>query len=87
MTLPMTPNGIFTVGFEKHEIEAIQKKAKSFLLAGKVMMSYSDGGSSASKQFSMPVNEVLMECAFALKKLSGKQKRILYTDYRAFRYT
>jgi len=83
----MTPNGIFTVGFEKHEIEAIQKKAKSFMMQGKVMMSYSDGGSSANKQFTMPVNEVLLECAYALKKLAGKQKRILYTDYRASRYT
>ena len=82
----MTPNGIFTVGFEKDEILKIQKRAKQFMMQGKVMMSYSDGGSSASKQFTMPVNEVLLECAYALKKLSGPQKRILYTDYRNARY-
>ena len=61
--------GLFTVGFTVAEILQIQSKAKQMLLDGKTLMSWSESGSSASKQFPMTVRETLEECAFALRKL------------------
>jgi hypothetical protein len=61
--------GLFTVGFSVSEILEIQSRAKGLLLEGKTLMSWSDSGSSVSKQFPMTVKETLEECAFALQKL------------------
>jgi hypothetical protein len=61
--------GLFTVGFTVSEILEIQSRAKSLLLEGKTLMSWSDSGSSVSKQFPMTVKETLEECMFALQKL------------------
>jgi hypothetical protein len=61
--------GLFTVGFTVSEILEIQNRAKGLLLEGKTLMSWSDSGSSVSKQFPMTVKETLEECAFALQKL------------------
>jgi hypothetical protein len=62
--------GLFTVGFTVAEILQIQTKAKQMLLEGKTLMTWSDSGSSAGKQFAMPVKETLEECAFALRKMA-----------------
>jgi hypothetical protein len=61
--------GLFTIGFTVAEILQIQTKAKQMLLEGKTLMTWSESGSSAGKQFAMPVKETLEECAFALRKL------------------
>lgn len=61
--------GLFTVGFSVSEVLQIQSRAKALLLEGKTLMSWSDSGSSVSKQFPMTVKETLEECAFALQKL------------------
>ena len=61
--------GIFTTGFTIEEVQAIQSRAKALLLEGKTIMSWADNGTSTSKQFVMPVKEVLAECAYALRKL------------------
>ena len=61
--------GLFMVGFTVPEIKVIQKKAKTALMEGKTVMSWSDGGTSVSKQFIMPVSEILEECAYALRRL------------------
>lgn len=83
------PKGLFVTGFSEQEVLDIQKEAKKHLKQMKVMMSYGDGGSSSSKQFVMPVQEILEECAYALRKLNpsvyGAKKRIAYTDYRGFK--
>ena len=66
----MAVKGLFLRGFTLDEIKSIQSKAKAFLLEGKTIMSWSDGGgTSVSKQFAMPVAEVLAECSYALRKL------------------
>lgn len=61
--------GLFITGFTVEEVLAIQARAKALLLEGKTIMSWSDNGTSTSKQFVMPVKEVLAECAYALRKL------------------
>lgn len=61
--------GLFIVGFTVAEVVLIQSKAKEMLMEGKTLMSWADGGSNATRQFAMPVKEVLEECAFALRTL------------------
>jgi hypothetical protein len=61
--------GLFVVGFTVAEVVLIQSKAKEMLMEGKTLMSWADGGSNATRQFAMPVKEVLEECAFALRAL------------------
>ena len=66
----MAVKGLFLRGFTLDEIKSIQSKAKAFLLEGKTIMSWSDGGgTSVSKQFTMPITDLLEECAYALAKL------------------
>ena len=66
----MAAKGLFIYGFSQEDILQIQSKAKSLLLEGKTLMSWSDGGgTSVSKQFAMPISEVLEECQYALAKL------------------
>jgi hypothetical protein len=61
--------GLFITGFTISEVLAIQQRAKEFLIEGKTLMNWTDSGSSASKQFTMPVDQVLEECAHALRVL------------------
>lgn len=66
----MAAKGLFLRGFTLDEIKNIQSKAKAFLMEGKTIMSWNDGGgTSVSKQFAMPVTDLLEECAYALAKL------------------
>lgn len=58
--------GLFVIGFTAAEVLQIQAKAKELLLEGKTLMSWGESGSTASKQFAMPIREVLEECAHAL---------------------
>jgi hypothetical protein len=72
--------GLFTVGFTVAEVLRIQAKAKDMLLEGKTLMSWSDSGSNASKQFPMTVEKTLEECSHALRVLDpatyGRRRRI-----------
>ncbi len=61
--------GLFVTGFTLAEVLAVQARAKELLLEGKTLMNWSDSGTSAGKQFTMPVDEVLAECAHALRVL------------------
>jgi len=61
--------GLFITGFTVSEVLAIQSRAKEFLLEGKTLMTWNETGSSASKQFTMPIDQVLEECAHALSVL------------------
>jgi hypothetical protein len=61
--------GLFITGFTISEVLAIQQRAKEFLLEGKTLMTWNEAGSSASKQFTMPVDEILEECGHALRVL------------------
>ena len=61
--------GLFITGFTVSEVLAIQRRAKELLLEGKTIMNWNDAETSVSKQFAMPVAEVLDECAHALRLL------------------
>jgi hypothetical protein len=80
--------GLFVVGFTIAEIVLIQSKAKEMLMEGKTLMSWADGGSNATRQFAMPVKEVLEECAFALRTLDpetyGARRRTAQSGVSAF---
>jgi hypothetical protein len=76
----MAANGIF-VGLPRATVEAIRDKAVALILEGKAIMSYGDGSTSASKQFSMPPTQMLQEANYALLRLDGGRTRGLYTNY------
>ena len=61
--------GLFITGFTVSEVLAIQARAKEFLLEGKTIMNWNDADTSVAKQFTMPVDQVLEECAHALRIL------------------
>ena len=61
--------GLFITGFTVAEVLTIQQRAKSLLMEGKTIMNWNDAETSVSKQFTMPVDQVLEECAYALKVL------------------
>ena len=61
--------GLFITGFTVAEVLAIQQKAKSLLMEGKTIMNWNDAETSVSKQFTMPVDQVLEECGYALRVL------------------
>lgn len=54
--------------FSTVEIVAILAKAKAMVTEGKTLMAYGIGGRNATKQFTLPIDQVLRECRFALKK-------------------
>ena len=63
------PRGLFITGFTVAEVLAIQRRAKEFLLEGKTILNWNDADTSVSKQFTLPVDQVLEECAHALRVL------------------
>ena len=77
-------SGIF-IGLTECELLDIKAKALSMITEGKTLMSYSDSGSSASKQFAMPPKEMLSEAMFALSRLDasyGRRTTIISTDWQ-----
>jgi hypothetical protein len=61
--------GLFITGFTVAEVLTIQQRAKSLLMEGKTIMNWNDAETSVSKQFTMPVDQVLEECGYALRVL------------------
>jgi hypothetical protein len=78
-------SGLF-IGLTECELLDIKAKAVSMITEGKTLMSYSDSGSSASKQFAMPPKEMLSEAMFALSRLDpstyGARRTIISTDWQ-----
>ena len=72
--------GLFITGFTVSEVLAIQRRAKEFLLEGKTIMNWNDADTSVAKQFTMPVDQVLEECAHSLRILDpvtyGKHRTV-----------
>jgi hypothetical protein len=77
-------SGIF-IGLTEDELLAIKAKAVTLITEGKTLMSYSDSGSSATKQFSMSPKEMLSEAMFALSALDpltyGYRRSIVSTNW------
>jgi hypothetical protein len=66
--MAVNPTGCFLV-LPQPTIEAIRDQAAAMILEGKTMMSYTDSGTSVSKQFPMDPQRVLVECRYALQIL------------------
>ena len=49
--------GLF-IGLSEDELLAIKTKAVEMIMQGKVLMSYADSSSSATKQFALPPKEL-----------------------------
>ena len=60
--------GIFT-GLSVDVVEQIKQAAVKQLIEGKTIMQYSDSGVSVSKQWPIAVDQVLLECNYALRVL------------------
>ena len=78
-------SGIF-IGLTECELLDIKAKALAMITEGKTLMSYSDSGSSASKQFAMPPKEMMQEAMFALSRLDpatyGRRISMISTDWQ-----
>ncbi len=78
-------SGLF-IGLTECELLDIKAKAVAMITEGKTLMSYSDSGSSASKQFAMPPKEMMSEAMFALSRLDpatyGRRVTIISTDWQ-----
>lgn len=75
----MAAEGIF-VGLERKQLETLRDQAFKMLSQGRNIMTWSDGGTSNSKQYAMPPKEMLAEALYALRRLDGRV-RGLYTNY------
>lgn len=78
-------SGIF-IGLTECELLDIKAKALALITEGKTLMSYSDSGSSASKQFAMPPKEMLSEAMFALSRLDpetyGSRRTVITNSWQ-----
>ena len=77
--------GLF-IGLTECELLAIKEKAVALITEGKTLMSYSDSGSSASRQMVLPAKEMLAESLYALSRLDpatyGRRVTIISTDWQ-----
>jgi hypothetical protein len=77
-------SGLF-IGLTECELLDIKAKAVSLITEGKTLMSYSDSGSSASRQMVMPARDMLAEAMFALSRLDpatyGRRTTVISTSW------
>jgi hypothetical protein len=77
-------SGLF-IGLTECELLDIKAKAVSLITEGKTLMSYSDSGSSASRQMVMPARDLLAEALFALSRLDpatyGRRTTVISTSW------
>ena len=78
-------SGIF-IGLTEDELLAIKAKAETLNTEGKTLISYSDSGSSATRQMVMPAREMLNEAMFALSRLDsqtyGIRRTVVSTNWQ-----
>ena len=76
--------GLF-IGLSEDELLAIKAKAVSMIMEGKVLMSYADSSSSATKSFALPAKEMLAEALGALSLLDpqryGRRRNVINVRY------
>jgi len=77
-------SGLF-IGLTECELLDIKAKAVAMITEGKTLMSYSDSGSSASRQMVIPAREMLAEALFALSRLDpatyGRRTTVISTSW------
>jgi hypothetical protein len=76
--------GMF-IGLSEEELLAIKGKAVEMIMQGKVLMSYADSSSSATKSFALPPKEMLAEAMGALSLLDplkyGRRRNVINVRY------
>ena len=76
--------GLF-IGLTEDELLAIKAKAVSMIMEGKVLMSYADSSSSATKSFALPCKEMLAEALYGLSQLDpqryGRRRNVINVRY------
>ena len=83
--MPEGAKGIF-VNIDPDPVQAsiilskLRTKALEMMLEGKTIMSWGDGVTQTSKQFTMPPEQVLLEVKYAEERLNGRV-RSLITNY------
>jgi hypothetical protein len=77
-------SGIF-IGLTEDELLAIKVQALADITSGKVLSSYSDSGSSATRSVTMTAQARLSEAMFALSRLDpqtyGTRKTVVSTNW------
>lgn len=77
-------SGLF-IGLSETQLLAIRDKAVADITAGRVVTSYSDSGSSVSKQYALPAKEMLSEALYALSRLDpgtyGHRRSVIVTNW------
>lgn len=78
----MTPaSGLFDF-LTLEEVQAIKARAVVMLTEGKTVMSWSGEGKAGSKQFTIPIDQVLAECNYRLRQLNqGPMIRRVRADF------
>ena len=61
--------GLFITGFTVADVLQILENHKKILFEVKTVKSWGDGGTTISKEFGIPIQEVLDECKYALRIL------------------
>ena len=73
------------IGLSEEELLAIKGKAVEMIMHGKVLMSYADSSSSATKSFALPPKEMLAEAMGALSLLDplkyGRRRNVINVRY------
>ena len=73
------------IGLSEEELLAIKGKAVEMIMQGKVLMSYADSSSSATKSFALPPKEMLAEAMGALSLLDplkyGRRRNVINVRY------
>ena len=64
--------GLF-VNFTESEVLLILSRAKAMVTEGKTILSYGTQGTNVGKAFTLPVDRVIEEANYALKKLNPTQ--------------
>jgi hypothetical protein len=78
----MAARGLF-INLPLETVQAIQARAAALLLEGKTIMAASGEGNSSSKQFPMPIDQVLEECNYAIsfRSAGGRVVRRVRGDF------
>ena len=85
----MAVKGLFVIGFEEAEVLQILANAKALIVEGKTIMNYGEGTTNVSKQFTLPVEDVILECQYALEIFRPEvyavaSHRYLKSNFRGF---
>ncbi len=81
------PMGIFDPKvFTEHDLLRLKERAFELLREGKTIMSYDGEGTSAGRQFTMPIADMLLEIVWSLKSINPQKYGYLANRVRNWFY-